>query len=217
MGRLQPLVPLFVAAALFTLGRTLWAQLGIEPTAKGVHAWISALGVWAPLVFVAVVSARHGLALPSAVLLTVGGLCFGVSLGTLLGAIGIVISGIIMFAVGRWSGVEWIRKQVGPRFEVIEDRLRRAGPLLVGLATGYPLGPLTAFHVAAGFTSVRLVPFVLALVLGAPVRAFAYSWFGSQLLDTGSFEFWLAAAGLTAALLVPLAFPGVRRWLLGAA
>jgi uncharacterized membrane protein YdjX (TVP38/TMEM64 family) len=149
--------------------------------------------------------------------LTVGGLCFGISLGTALGAIGIVISGVIMFGVGRWAGAAWIRKQLGARFESVEDRLRHAGPLLVGLATAYPLGPLTAFHLGAGFTSVRILPFVVALVLGAPVRAFAYSWFGSQLLDTNSIEFWLAAAGLTLALLVPLAFPGVRRWLLGSA
>jgi uncharacterized membrane protein YdjX (TVP38/TMEM64 family) len=61
------------------------------------------------------------------------------------------------------------------------------------------------------------MPFVLAVVLGAPVRAFAYSWFGSQLLDTFSLEFWLALGALTIALLGPLAFPSVRRWLIGSA
>jgi len=217
MARLQPVLPLLVLAALIMVGQALWSRLGVEPTPTGVHAWVSSLGVWGPLVFVALVSARHGLALPSALVLTVGGLCFGISLGTILGAIGIVISGIIMFALGRWSGADWIRQQIGPRFEAMEDRLRRAGPALVGLATAYPFGPLTAVHVAAGFTSVRLVPFVLALVLAAPVRAFAYSWFGSQLLDTFSLELWLALGGLTLVLLGPLAFPSVRRWLLGTA
>jgi uncharacterized membrane protein YdjX (TVP38/TMEM64 family) len=217
MGRLQPLLPLLAFAALIVAGRTLWTRLGIEPTPTGVHAWVSSLGVWGPLVFVAVVAARHGLALPSALVLTVGGLCFGISLGTALGAIGIVISGVIMFGLGRWSGADWIRQQIGPRFEAVEERLRRAGPALVGLATAYPLGPLTAVHVAAGFTAVRIVPFVVALVLAAPVRAFAYSWFGAQLLDTFSLEFWLALGALTVALLGPLAFPNVRRWLLGTA
>lgn len=215
MGRLQPVLPLIIFAAVIAAGRTLWTQLGIEPTPTGVHTWVTSLGVWAPLVFVAVVAGRHGLALPSALVLTVGGLCFGISLGTVLGAIGIVISGVLMFAVGRWSGTEWIRKQIGPRYESIEDRLRRAGPALVGLATAYPLGPLTAVHVAAGFTSVRLVPFVVALVLAAPVRAFAYSWFGSTLLDSFTLEHWLLLGALTIVLVGPLAFPGVRRWLLG--
>jgi len=217
MGRLQPLLPLLAFAVLIAAGQAFWGRLGVEPTPTGVHAWVSSLGMWGPLVFVAVVAARHGLALPSALVLTVGGLCFGISLGTVLGAVGIVISGVIMFALGRWSGADWMRAQIGPRFEAMEDRLRRAGPGLVLLATAYPFGPLTAVHVAAGFTSVRLVPFVLALLLAAPVRAFAYSWFGSQLLESFSLELWLALGALTIALLGPLAFPSVRRWLLGTA
>jgi len=217
MRRHRPLLLLLGIAALLLLARALWSRLGIDPTPAGVHTWVSSLGVWAPVVFVAVVAGRHGLALPSALVLTVGGLCFGTPLGTALGAVGIVISGVIMFAVGRWAGADWVREHLGPRFAVAEERLRRTGPTLVAVATAYPIGPLTAFHVGAGLASVRITPYVAALVLGAPVRAFAYSWVGSQLLDTGSPEFWMAMATLAAVLLAPLAFPSVRRWLFGGA
>jgi uncharacterized membrane protein YdjX (TVP38/TMEM64 family) len=63
----------------------------------------------------------------------------------------------------------------------------------------------------AGLSSIRFVPFVTALVLGAPVRAFAFSAFGAALVDPGAPEFRTVSLGLGALVLLPLAIPAVRR------
>jgi len=51
---------------------------------------------------------------------------------------------------------------------------------------------------------------LLAVCLGAPVSAFAYSAFGATLTEAGSLAFWIAALALVAALVLPCLVPGLR-------
>ena len=67
-----------------------------------------------------------------------------------------------------------------------------------------PIGPLSPVHWAAGLSPLSLASFVGALALGAPVRAFAYSFFGEALLDTGSETFRIAVVVLVVTIVLPL-------------
>jgi uncharacterized membrane protein YdjX (TVP38/TMEM64 family) len=192
-------------------GWTLRTRLGLGTSAAELQAAVDALGWRGPVLFLSLVTFRQFLALPAALILSVGGLCFGAGLGTVLGAAGIVVSGLGKFGVARSLGRRWI----GARLARLEARVQRLGPTVIGLSTAHPFGILAPFHWAAGLSSLRLAPFALALCLGAPVRAFAYSAFGATLSDPGTVEFQMAAAGLAAAIIVPLAIPGVRARLFG--
>jgi len=75
---------------------------------------------------------------------------------------------------------------------------------------------MSAFHWGAGLTSMPVVTFSIALVIGALLRAFAYAFFGSTLLSPGSPRFYVAALVLLLAFVVPLAHPAVRRRVLEA-
>jgi uncharacterized membrane protein YdjX (TVP38/TMEM64 family) len=55
---------------------------------------------------------------------------------------------------------------------------------------------------------------LLAVALAAPVRAFAFSLFGSTLLELGTPRFWLASALLAAVALIPIVHRGTRERLL---
>jgi uncharacterized membrane protein YdjX (TVP38/TMEM64 family) len=193
--------------ALF--GWALRARLGLGGSSAEIEAAVAALGWRGPLLFLSLVTFRQFLALPAAVVLSVGGLCFGAALGTLLGAVGIVVSGLGKFGLARAVGRRWL----GARLARFEARIERLGPALIGVSTAHPFGILSPFHWAAGLSSLRPAPFAVALCLGAPVRAFAYSAFGATLTEPGTFEFRLAVAGLVAAGVVPLALPSVRAWL----
>lgn len=209
MRRRPPLVPLALLAAVIGAGLLARRQLGLETSLAGVQAWVADLGWWAPLAYVGLVVFRQLLALPAALVLLVGGLCFGGVLGTVLGTIGVVLSGLLKFGVARAVGRDWLRGRAG--WAHLDARVARLGPVVVGLGTAYPAGPLAPFHWGAGLSSIPLGSFALALVLGAPVRASAYSFLGASLLDVGSPAFVATSGLLALAVALPLAIPRLRR------
>lgn len=211
MVRRWHVVPLVVLAALVAGGVLARRQLGIEASLAGVQGWVVDLGWYGPFAYVTVVVFRQFLALPAALVLVVGGLCFGGVLGTVLGTIGVVVSGLMKFAIARAVGRDWLRARLGVAFERAEARIARLGPALVGVGTAYPVGPLSPLHWGAGLSPIPLTSFAVALVLGAPVRASAYSFLGASLLDVRSPVFAATFVLLAVAIAVPLAIPRLRR------
>jgi uncharacterized membrane protein YdjX (TVP38/TMEM64 family) len=149
--------------------------------------------------------------------LPAGGLVFGAELGTLLGALGILASAIFKYTIARSLGREWLRPHFGAAVDAFERRAAAAGPLLVGLVTAHPMGPMSPIYWGAGFAALPAFSFLVAVAVTAPIRAFAYSFFGSTLLDPGTPRFWIATLVLAVVSLAPLAHPGFRERLLRAA
>lgn len=199
-----------VVAAIFA-GSAVRDQFGIQYAPGSLKEYFRGFGSLAPVVFVGVMTFRSVLLLPSMLVLTVGGLVFGALLGTLLGALGIAISGSMMFFVARGIGQGWVRRRLGDRFRGFEEKIEAAGPVLIGLTTAHPMGPMSPFHWAAGLSSIRAQRFLVALVLAALVRAGACSYFGSTLLDIGSRDFFLSTGLMLAAVILPLLHPGLRK------
>jgi uncharacterized membrane protein YdjX (TVP38/TMEM64 family) len=218
MHRIVPFALLAFVVAVVLAGGSLRQHSGIELSAESIQAFVRGLGPSGPLAFLALVMFRNALVLPSFLVLATGGLLFGIGLGTLLGGLGVVLSGLVKCGVARGIGREWVRplleRQLGDRLDRIEAHLRTAGPVFVGLNTAHPVGLLSPLHWGYGLTSLPWRPFALALALGAPLRAFFCSYFGSTLLEPGSREFFLASGVLLACALLPLAIPALRRRLL---
>jgi uncharacterized membrane protein YdjX (TVP38/TMEM64 family) len=193
------------------LGHLVRSHLEMDLSPGGIQAGVARLGWYGPLVFFALTTFRQFLAIPSWFILPAGGLCFGTALGTALGGGALIVSGCLKFGVARWVGRDWVRTHFGAHFARVERHVDRLGPVVIGLSTAHPLGVLAPFHWGAGLSSIRFVPFVVALVLGAPVRAFAFSAFGAALVDPSTPEFRTISLGLLAFVLLPLAVPAVRR------
>jgi uncharacterized membrane protein YdjX (TVP38/TMEM64 family) len=210
MRRLLPPLLLAVVAAAVFAGRSVRTQLGVDYAPESLQAFIESLGVAAPLMFLAIVIFRQVLLLPSMLVLTAGGLAFGPWLGTLLGGLGILISGLLLFGVGHGIGGAWVQDWIGERFAGFEKRVNAAGPALIGLSTAHPMGPMTPFHWAAGLSTIRALPFAMAITVGGLFRSFAYALFGSTLTDIGSKEFYVASVVLVALAALPLLNRSVR-------
>ena len=134
-------------------------------------------------------------------------------MGTALGCAGIVLSALMKFAVARSVWRQSTATARTQRFEPLRRRLEASGPLLVGVATAHPMGPMAWTHWAAGFSSMPLAAFILAVVLGSPIRAGAYALLGSSLMAADSVQLYAVSAVLIAIVLAPLAHPGLRRWI----
>ena len=195
-------------------GQAFRSSAGIDLSPESVRAWVEQIGPLAPLVFFGMVTFRSLLLLPSAVVLTAGGLLFGAPVGALVGGLGIVASALWCFAAARFMGREWVQSRIPPRLRPLEERAESIGPPLIGLATAHPMGVMTPLYFAAGLSRIRFAPFLAVCALAGPFRAGLYAWFGAQLVDFGSPRFWAATLLLVAVAVLPLLHPRVRRWLL---
>ena len=210
------LVLLYVAGALF-LGDYLRDEMGLELTAESERDFVAGLGWKAPMAFVLLLTFRGLLLIPSLVVLTAGGLLFGAVAGTLLGALGVLLSGLMKFGVAHIVGREWIRPRLGEGYLRFERRVEAAGPIVIAAATAHPMGPMTPFHWAAGFATMAWITFIATVTMAGAFRAFACAYFGSTLVSVGSPSFWLATLLLAAVVLLPMAHPSTRRRLFPAA
>lgn len=211
---LRPLILLFVIGAVFWVGHRIRSYLGIEFSVESIQAWIDEWGRIAAIIYFLLVVFRLVIGIPSAVLIISGGLCLGAVWATLLGG-GILVSAMLMFAAGRGIGGEWIQRRLGEKTPELEERIRNGGPFIIGLASAHPAVIMTPFHCAAGFSSIRFVPFCCAVGVGATIRAFVLAFFGSTLTQVGSFTFFGAMATFAAIAVVPMLFPRFRRRIFG--
>ena len=199
---------------LVALGMFVRGRLGIDLDPESIRQWVLAAGPIAPILCVGLVAGRSFVGLPSQVVLIVAGLCFGVFWGTLYGALGLEISGLITFQVSRMAGRDAVHRTIPDRIRPLIKRAgERPGALFITLATGYPVGVLTAYHALAGVTPMKFGVFTLALALGAIPRAASYAYFGNSLL-AGELKLILTATAIILALLAsPLLFPSGRAFL----
>jgi uncharacterized membrane protein YdjX (TVP38/TMEM64 family) len=202
-----------VALALFA-AQSARAALGVEWSTESIREAVRSYGIWAPGIYLLLITGRQLLVLPSALVLVAGGLLFGAGMGTLLGATGITCNALVLYGIARAMGRPWVLPWLRERWPGFESRARRGGPVFVALMTGHPAGVLTPFHMAAGVTGIALPVFLIAVFPAALLRAGLYALLGANLLDVGSSGFWLASGALAVLALAPLAHPGLRRWLL---
>jgi uncharacterized membrane protein YdjX (TVP38/TMEM64 family) len=203
------------ALSLFAAFVALRRALGIELQPDAIRESVDDMGVWAPLVFVAIVAFRIPLMVPSALILIAGGLVFGSVEGTLYGAAGLVLSALFLFLTSRWAGRDAVEARLPARLRGPLDLMgSRAGALFIALGTAYPLSVISAYPLIAGMTGMALPVFLVAVVTGSLGRAALYTYFGSSLADAEPGRLVLAGGLVLAALLVPLVFPASRTWLL---
>jgi uncharacterized membrane protein YdjX (TVP38/TMEM64 family) len=212
--RVGPLALVVLVAALFLAGQGVRSGLGIELEPESIQGAVAALGWKGPALFVGLVTFRQFLLLPSAIVLPAGGVVFGAAVGTVLGALGILLSALFKYSVARALGRDWLRARFGSAVDGFERHAEAAGPLVVGLVTAHPIGPMSPVFWGAGFAAVPIGGFLLAVALAAPLRAFAYAFFGASLLDWGTPRFWAATALLVGVAVLPMAHAGVRARLL---
>ncbi len=200
-------------ALLVVIAAVIRSELDVEWSAESVRDLVRSVGWWGPAVFVALLAFRLVVLIPSAVLLTAAGACFGFAAGTLYGGVGLLIGALLNFGAAHWAGRDRLLAQLPPR---TRERLALAdsslGVGVVALATAYPISPITAIQLGAILAGIHLLPYGAAVFAGALVRAATYSLFGDALV--GGEGLWVATGILAAVTGLPLLVPRVRTWVL---
>jgi uncharacterized membrane protein YdjX (TVP38/TMEM64 family) len=188
------------------------AKTGVEWDVETARRLVEEMGFWAPGIFIVLVTFRLIILVPSQIMLTVGGVCFGFLWGTIYGAIGVTLSGLVAFGLARYLGGDALRGRVSPGLQrALNLASRRTGALVVAIGTAYPVGPLTGYHIGAGLTCMSLSLYLTALALGSLIRASIFTFLGSRVAEVGIRDAWPAFL-ILAVLCLPLLHPGARSW-----
>jgi len=207
-------IALAVLALLVGVAWFARTRLGITWDLDGLRQLVDGLGVWGPAAFIALVTFRTVLFVPSQLALIAGGICFGTTGGTLFGALGLLASGLLVFVLTRWLGADAVRSRVPAGVQrALAAAGSRGGAALVAIGTGYPVGNVTGYHAAAALTPMRVDVFTAAVAIGSLGRAWTYAFFGNAILERSTAELVAIAVGVgLAATLLPLLHPRVRAW-----
>ena len=202
----------------FLVGSTAQDQLGLSFSVEGLESfrqWVQSLGWWGPVVFILLVIFRLFIGLSSHVILTLGGLAFGVTGGIIWGSLGLMASAMVLFFLARKLGADWVQRRFGDQYTAMLDRIQKVGAAAIFAISAHPIGLLTPAHLAAGLVGLSTGPFALAIVLAAPIRSAPYAFLGTAVLDLTLTQSLIISVILIMVFVLPLLSPKVREWVFG--
>ena len=204
-----------VAAALGGVSFYVRGSLDLEWSVESLRDLVARAGVWGPAVFVAILAFRFAVLVPSSILLTAAGLCFGAVPGMLYATLGLTLSGLLKFAVASIAGRSFLLRQLPEQWSStleVGDRRSTVGGL--ALICAYPFGPKHIFQIAAILSGMSFWKYFLAVASGAKFRAGAFAYLG-EAVATGEGILVVSLLLLTGGA-IPLAVPSWRASLFSA-
>ncbi len=138
------------------------------------------LGIWAPLLFIALYVAATVLMAPGSVLTLGAGAAFGLVWGTLYVWIGATLGAGAAFLVGRYLARDWVGTRIAghARFAAIDKAVEREGWKIVGLTRLSPVFPFNLLNYAFGLTGVRFLHYLGASSIGMLPGTILYVYLG---------------------------------------
>lgn len=203
-----------VLASLVAVSVIIRDRLDLEWNVESVRAFIVGLGPWGPIAFIGVLTFRFLFLIPTELLLIAAGVLFGAVLGTWYASLGLLGSGILKIILVRIVGRRAILAQVPGRVRAfVESAAQKrlsAWALFGGCA--YPFLPKHFFQLASILSNMDLRAYLAAVFAGGAIQAAVFAWLGHAVMSGAGIA--TSAALLLAALILPMAYPPTRRWLL---
>ncbi len=167
---------------------------------------LSAMGAWAPLVFVLLFGTCCVLCVPAAFLTLASGALFGVSWGLLYVWIGGLLGASAAFLISRHFLRDFVHRRLArhPRLGAIEQAVSEEGWKIVFLSRLAPGSPFFLLNYLFGITRVRFLPYICATAVSMIPGSLLLVYLGSlgQLAASGQsptpWAWPLRMVGLTA-------------------
>jgi uncharacterized membrane protein YdjX (TVP38/TMEM64 family) len=175
------LLAVFVVVAI---GLVHFTPLKVWFSAERLNGFITAAGLWAPLLFVLLFALGSSLFVPYTVFLALGVLLFGVYWGMLCVWAGSVLGASVSFIIGRTLGRDFAAHLIGDRLRKYDDGIERHGfTTVLYLRLAYL--PYIALNFGLGLTKVRfwdyfwasgLALLVVTIIFTLAVNAIREAW-----------------------------------------
>jgi uncharacterized membrane protein YdjX (TVP38/TMEM64 family) len=180
------LVTVLAALYLFAAGiRTevnLVISMMLSGNIEGIRDYILSYGLWAPVVSVLLMILQSIIApLPASLVTFANGLAFGTLNGGFVSLVGQLLASLVCFGLSRAVGRTVVERLVSKRALAVADGwFARWGMFgIVGLRM-IPGPGFDAVSYAAGLTSLRVGPFLLATALGSVPQIALYAFLGDR-------------------------------------
>lgn len=146
---------------------------------KWFNEEVLGVGPLSVFIFIGVGALFTAVGLPRQIIGFLGGFAFGAIGGTLLATLGSGLGCALASAYSRWGGRELVERKLGHRVGKM-DRFLRHDPFNTALAIRlFPLGSNFLTNLAAGVSSIPLMPFILGSTLGYIPQNFIFALFGA--------------------------------------
>lgn len=136
------------------------------PTAVQLRDWAASVGTWFPLAFLGAHVVVTVLPFPRTAFTLAAGLLFGPLLGVALAVTASTLSAVIALLLVRALGWQLSTLVSHPRLDALDTRLSTRGwPAVLSLRL-IPAVPFSVLNYAVGASSVGVVPYFLATLVG---------------------------------------------------
>ena len=214
-------VAVFRWAILGAIGLTLLAasfivrdRLDLEWTVESLRRFVQGLGYWGPLAYIAILTLRFIVLIPTSILLLAAGILFGPVYGTLYAGIGLLGSGMWKYGLASIVGRDVLLAQLPERLQRWTRQVAEQKMSVWALAgvCAYPFFPKQLFQFAAILSGMGLFAYVIAITGGGFIQAAIFASVGEAIYSGAGLA---TTTGLfLAVLLIPLIVPPWRRWML---
>jgi uncharacterized membrane protein YdjX (TVP38/TMEM64 family) len=197
------LVLLLLVASGIVTAILLRDQISVESLA----AMVSALGWYAPLVFMACYAVATVFFVPGILFTLAGGVLFGPVYGTLYNLGGATLGATLAFLAARYIAHDWVAQRTGNRLRQLVEGVEEEGWRFVAFVRLVPLFPFNLLNYALGLTRLRLSHYIItSFVFMAPAgAAYTYLGYAGREVASGGEDF-IRKALLAVAVVATIAF-----------
>jgi uncharacterized membrane protein YdjX (TVP38/TMEM64 family) len=167
---------------------------------------------WAPLVVILAYTPACFLMFPRPLITLAGVIAFGPWLGFLYAEVGVVLSAVVTYYVGKRMRRDTVRRLAGGHLDRMIEVLRKHGLLAMTLLRLVPIAPFAVEGIVAGAVRLKLWHLAAGTAIGMLPGTLAATIFADQLetaFSGGHFNWWIV--GGCVALLGGGIF-AVKRW-----
>jgi uncharacterized membrane protein YdjX (TVP38/TMEM64 family) len=159
-------VILFLCVALAASWR--WTSLAQWLDVSTVSAWLDSIRAHpaAPYLVIATFVIGSQIMFPVTILIFASAYTFGPRLGFVYAILGSLSGAVASYWIGYWLGHESFRRIAGPRYQSLEEILKKNGLVAVITTHLIPVAPFTIVNLAAGAVGVAFWHFVLGCTIG---------------------------------------------------
>ena len=161
------------------------------------------------VIFLAVGAFFTAIGMPRQLIGFLGGFAFGVVSGTLLATVASGLGCAMAAIYARMGGRELVERKLGHRLEGV-NRFLRHEPFNTALAIRlFPLGSNLITNLAAGVSSIPLLPFILGSTIGYVPQNFIFALFGAGMNRESTMGVALSV-GMSVVLFVVSGWLGIK-------
>lgn len=170
-----------------------------------LDAWLSSLGLWAPVGYVLLYVLGTIAFVPGVIFALAGGALFGPIWGSVWNLTGATLGATLAFLVARYLAGDWAARKAGGLLKRLIDGVDAEGWRFVAFVRLVPLFPFNLSNYVLGLTRIPLNHYVLATFVCMAPGAVAYTWLGyagrgALAGDTDAVRYGLLALSLLAAI-----------------